>query len=131
MRFEEKYQDVLQNIEFAIVSVYRDHPELTDYDIADAVQALTRQYVAEAAKRYQPYTNLSDRANLVVQAAKNMCDWRLGRNTFETQEGEKIASPNNTLDEIIACLKRIHKSVQFWTKEGGRQGYLKFVSKYI
>jgi hypothetical protein len=25
--FEEQYQDVLQNIEFAIVSTYREHPE--------------------------------------------------------------------------------------------------------
>lgn len=131
MRIEEEYQDVLQNIEFAIVSVYRNHPELTDYDIADAIQALTRQYVAEATKRYPPYSNLSERAALVVQAAKNMCEWRLGRTAIETKEREKITGPGNSLDEIIACLKRIHKSVQFWTKEGGRQGYLKFVSKYV
>lgn len=90
MRFEEEYKDVLQNIEFAIVDVYRDHPELTDYDVADAIQALTRQYLAEATKRYPPYTNLSERANLVVQAVKSMCEWRLGRNTFETKEGEKL-----------------------------------------
>lgn len=131
MRLEEEYRDVLQNIEFAIVSVYRDHPELTDYDVADAIQILTRQYVAEATKRYPPFSNLSERAGLVVQAAKNMCEWRLGRTALETKESEKITGPENSLDEIIACLKRIHKSVQFWTKEGGRQGYLKFVSKYV
>lgn len=131
MKLEEEYRDVLQNIEFAIVSVYHDHPELTDYDVADAIQILARQYVAEATKRYPPYSNLSERAEMVVQAAKSMCEWRLGRNTLETNEGEKIAGPLNSLDEIIACLKRVHKSVQFWTQRGGRQGYLKFVSKYV
>lgn len=131
MRFEEEYEDVLQNLEAAIIGVYREEPGLTDYEVADAVQALTRQYVAEATKRYPPYSNLSERAEMVMQAAKSMCEWRLGRNTLETNEGEKIAGPSNSLDEIIACLKRIHKSVQFWTKEGGRQGYLKFASKYV
>ena len=29
-KFEEKYLDVLQNIEFGIVNVYRQHPELRD-----------------------------------------------------------------------------------------------------
>lgn len=131
MRFEEEYEDVLQNIEAAIIGVFRQEPDLTDYDVADAIQALTRLYVLEATKRFPPYVNLSERGEMVLKAAQSICEWRLGRSTFETREGEKIASPNNTLDEIIACLKRIHKSVQFWTKEGGRQGYLKFISKYV
>jgi hypothetical protein len=36
-----------------------------------------------------------------------------------------------TADEIVACLKRIRKSVQRWTKEGGRRGYLTFVEGYV
>jgi O6-methylguanine-DNA--protein-cysteine methyltransferase len=38
--FEEKYLDVLQNIEFGIVSVYREHPEMLDWDAFKAVEAL-------------------------------------------------------------------------------------------
>ena len=30
-----------------------------------------------------------------------------------------------------ACLKRIRKSVQRWNKEGGRQGYLTFVGRFV
>jgi hypothetical protein len=36
-----------------------------------------------------------------------------------------------TIDEIIACLKRIRKSINRWNKVGGRQGYLIFVSDFI
>ena len=36
-----------------------------------------------------------------------------------------------TRDEIIACLKRVRKSIHLWTREGGRQGYLTFVSRFI
>lgn len=31
--FEDKYLDVLQNIEMAIVGVYRQHKDLLDYDV--------------------------------------------------------------------------------------------------
>jgi hypothetical protein len=36
-----------------------------------------------------------------------------------------------TVDEIIACLKRIRRSIQFWQKKGGRQGYLTFISEFV
>ncbi len=131
MRFEEEYEDVLQNIEAAIIAVYRKLPELSDYDVADAMQLLARQYVAEETKRFPPYANISERADCVLQAAKAICEWRLGRNPIISSKGEKMAAPQNSLSEIIACLKRIHKSVQYWTKQGGRQGYLKFVSQFL
>ncbi len=31
----------------------------------------------------------------------------------------------------VHCLKKIQKSVPFWSEEGGSQGYLKFVNQYI
>ena len=43
MIVEEQYQDVLQNIEFAVATMYRRHPELTDY-------AVTLRYPGE----YEP-----------------------------------------------------------------------------
>lgn len=33
--------------------------------------------------------------------------------------------------EIVACLKRLRKSVQFWTKSGGRQGYLNYIVEFL
>jgi hypothetical protein len=35
------------------------------------------------------------------------------------------------VDVIIACLKRIRKSVEKWNKQGGRQGYLTFVEQFV
>jgi hypothetical protein len=34
-------------------------------------------------------------------------------------------------DVIVECLKRIRKSIQRWNREGGRQGYLKFVEQFV
>jgi len=63
-----------------------------------------------------------------------MCDLRLGNGTLETVDGDSIEfprEPGNSVDEIIACLKRIRKSVQLWNKREGRRGYLQFVDPFI
>ena len=52
--FEKRYQDVLQNIEFAITQMYRQHPQMTDWDTLAAVEALLRTYGAEKKGRQAP-----------------------------------------------------------------------------
>ncbi len=34
-------------------------------------------------------------------------------------------------DVLIACLKRIRKSVRYWSKQGGRRGYLAYVRNFL
>lgn len=36
-----------------------------------------------------------------------------------------------TVDEIIACIKRIRSSISLWTKQSGRQGYLAFINPFL
>ncbi len=70
----------------------------------------------------------------VFEAVKFMCDWRLGEPQSEDSEMpdlETLGLRPKTLDEIVACLKRIRKSISLWTKQGGRQGYLIFVSNFL
>ena len=44
---EEEYLDVFQNIESFIVSIYRETPELSNWDVEGALDVLIRQYQAE------------------------------------------------------------------------------------
>mgnify|MGYP001090903757 CR=1 FL=1 len=37
-RVKDEHLGVLQNIEFALVSTYREHPEMTDWDAMEAVK---------------------------------------------------------------------------------------------
>ena len=46
--FEDKYMDVLQNIEAAIHYIHVDNPELSDYDVDRALELLVRAYQGEA-----------------------------------------------------------------------------------
>jgi len=132
--FEERYEDVLQNIEFGIVQVYRDHPEMTDWQALDAVEAVLRKYQAETRGRQARLPTLDLVAEEARDRVETMCEWRLGRAApFMDEEEQRLEiSPEPiSLDEIIACLKRIRKSIKYWKRQGGQQGYLTFVEPFI
>lgn len=133
--FEKEYEDVLQNIEHTIVSAYREEPEISDWTVETALDGLTKTYLAEMRGRTPPRLRLDDREQALYDRLQTMCEWRLGRSpmTLEDEQGNPVETdiPPITLDEIIACLKRIQLSVKRWHKQGGRRGYLEFVSQYV
>ncbi len=130
---EDDYLDVLQNIEFAIVGVYKDEPDLLDYDVDQALNGLMAYYRAKDRGRNAKLPKLSEDSQQVFTSVKKMCDWRLGEDVLiEESSLAGLENPSSlTFGEIIMCLKRIRKSVKLWTKQGGRQGYLQFVSQYV
>ena len=88
--FEERYQDVLQNIEFGIVRVYQDHPEMTDWEALSAIEAMLRTYRAEAKGRQVAPPSLDPLAGEVYDFVKSMCEWRLGREMPFSKKGEPV-----------------------------------------
>lgn len=132
--FEKRYEDVLQNIEFGIVQVYHNHPEMTDWEALAAIEALLGTYRAEARSRQASPPSLNPLAEEVYDLVETMCEWRLGRETpFTRKDGGPVEFPVEpiTLDELMACLKRVRKSINRWRRQGDRQGYLTFVSQFI
>jgi hypothetical protein len=131
--FEELYKDVLQNIEFGIIEAYRRHPEMTDWEVSAAVEALLRNYQGETKGSQTTLPILRPLSQEVYESARAICEWRLGREPLRSHEGKPVIVPMTpiALDEIVTCLRRIRKSINHWTREGGRQGYLNFVNQYI
>jgi hypothetical protein len=129
--FEEDYLDVLQNIESAIISVYREHTELLDFQVENVLNALILAYQAEQQSRSPNPARFSPLEQEVHDRVRTICEWRLGRENL-SREGIEFAGPERlSLEEISACLKRIRKSVQKWSRREGRQGYLRFVDEFI
>ena len=132
MTVEEELQDVLQNIEFSIIQVYRGDPDLIDAEVLTAIEALIRLYGAEAHGKSLSMRSVRGTAKQVMESVQAMCEWRLGRTVFKDEEETSVESPSpKTVDDIVACLKRIQSSIKLWTQKGGRQGYLKFVQQFI
>ena len=130
MAFEDKYLDVLQNIEFPIQVVYKTRQDLTDYDVLSAIEALIDFYIAEERKREPRDFKLSEKSIEAYYGVKEMCDFRLGRDIQDDIKAE--ATPKSlSISEMTNCLKTIKNSINKWTKRNGRQGYLNFVKEYM
>ena len=130
MKVEDEYLDVLQNLEWAIVNEFRQDPSILDLDAREAANALVRRYEAELESRSATGAPLSERARRIFEAVRSMCEWRLGRAPAPDGPPSDLY-PNVSAAVLVLCLKRIRKSVDFWSKEGGRQGYLNFASQYL
>lgn len=104
---------------------------MTDYDVNKALSALIQTYRNEAAGKplINPGGNL---AILVYCQIAAICNWRLGRSPVFNKKGKSLSmrKPLNS-EPIILCLKRLRKSVETWTKQGGRQGYLTYISQFL
>lgn len=123
----EDYQDVLQNIETSVAKVWRSHPELTNYTVSRAYEAAVAQYHSEARQVTPKPPNLAGLDATVYTSICQICEWRLGRTSDKgLPEVEPIP-----VEDLVACLRRLHKSVDFWTRQGGRQGYLKLIEQYV
>ena len=127
---EDEFLPVLINIETAILAVYRENPELADYQVESALEALARTYAGEA-KNKPASTPKNPLAQEVYQVVKSICDWQLGRENLVDEEGQPIHLQVLSRDEMLAVLKRLRKSVQFWNKESGSQGYLNYIKQFI
>jgi hypothetical protein len=129
----EQFVDVLQNIESAIYSVYEAGPDLLDLDVIDALDALVRRYAAEQDGRTPPKLRLSAQAADVFEAAALACEWRLGRAALNGGDSGAMfpLDQANSVDDVLICLKRIRKSAHLWNEQGGRQGYLEYISAFL
>ena len=134
MDVEQDYLDVLQNIEAAIQAVYRNHAQLLDYDVEWALNLLIQHYQREHKTGNRTDMPIADPLKQTLYTAvRGMCEWRMGRETSDKPpDAQEIpASRQIDLEVTLACLKRIRKSVQTWTKREGRQGYLNFTSEFV
>lgn len=132
MKIEEEYQDVLQNLEFAIVRIYQNSPDLIDAEVLKAIASLIRIYGAEAQGKSISNRPLRGITKEVAEAVQAMGEIRLGRSPMGHEKGQAIVNTAPiSLDILVACLKRIESSIKFWTKERGRQGYLNYIQNFI
>lgn len=125
---EDDQLDVLQNIEFSIISVFREGHEVYDSVVMRALDTVINAYRAELRGNVLPSVQMDGPAGMIAERVQAVCETRLGR---KKQVFELDPDGIKTVDVVLACLKKIRKSVERWNKSGGRQGYLQFASRFI
>jgi hypothetical protein len=126
MKVEEEHFDVLQNMEFEIVQVYRSTSDLIDAEVLNAIESLIHSYNLEVKGGFAASPKVKGLSAIVAAAVKDASEIRLGRGS----KADELIEPK-TVQNIVDCLKRIQSSIKFWTKKNGRKGYLEYVSKFI
>ena len=129
---DEKYLDVMQNIESVIISAYKDDKSISDYSVMSILEALINMYTVEVTRRQPRPVKLSPQEQILFEGVREICEWRLGRGTLKDNLGQsKVDVGKKTVEEILIILKRLLKSVKFWNREEGRQGYLNYIRRFL
>jgi hypothetical protein len=133
MQLDSDYLDFLQNMEFAVVQVYKANPGLRDPDVIRAYDRLIKYY--ERKKKHLPgmEVTLEGNARLVFDAVFTICEWRRKKDPGETVELEGFDSSKGDVPivAVVRCLEKLLKSVNRWHKKDGMRGYLNFIINYI
>lgn len=115
----EAHLDLLQNIEFAIAAVYRDDPELVDWDALEALSAMIKRYTSELRGRPFRMPKLTERAQTVFGAIEDI---------FEIRD---TLTATETVEDRLRALKEVRASVRRHNKVDGRRGYLDFIVNFV
>ena len=130
MDVTREFTDILQNIESAIVTVCREHPDLKDADVLLATERLTGLYTREKKKLPTLPVSLPVKVMPLFEAMKDMCEIRLTRDSVNVADDE-IMGYRVPLRIMVVCLERLHDSMRFWNKKDGAKGYVNYVSQFI
>lgn len=140
---EEKYVDVLHNIEMGIVSVYRENESMTDWDALRGLETVLKYYQSKVKDREPKFISLNPLAQTTYERVLEICEMTLGNRPIIVEVNEKllgllpvkkrkeISADPKTKEEVIICLRRVLDSIHFWTKEAGRQGYLMYIDQFL
>ena len=127
MNVEEKFMDVLQNIESEVVRTWRKNPSMTDYAVTRVYEEAISYYASVAQAQPPKTTRLTGLDLQMFKSVQGAADRRLAGLT--TDDGTKIEPIAAT--DLVDCFKRLRKSVERWSRTGGRQGYLSFIVQFV
>ena len=127
MNSDDPYLEVLQNIEFAVVQVWKKNSTMTNYAVMRAYDAAISFYGALARQHAPKPISLTGIDALLFEEIQKVCEWRLGRTAGPTGE----AAPVVSTEVLVSCLRKVRKSVDHWTEQGGRQGYMQFIERFV
>jgi hypothetical protein len=118
-------------LESYVTHAFRKDPDLTDYQVIRAYEALLDTYAAEQVGRERRLTVSDPREVMLYEGLHEICEWMLGRKELILDQDPELYDPIQPVPVIQACLKRLVKSAKGWSRDNGRQGYLTFVSRFI
>ena len=101
---------------------------MNNYTVMRAYDAAIAEYSALSREHTPKPANLTGHDAVIFEEVRRICEWRLGH-TASPESDEKITPI--PVEDLVACLKKLRKSVDFWTRERGRSGYLEYIQDFL
>lgn len=115
---------MLRALELTIRDTYQHKPDLTDHNVRKVLDSHINVLQAEIKDRKPREVRLSAVERELHRALKQVVWLFLGRDPA-TPSPQPV-----TREEMLACLKRIQRSVDQMSKQG-RQGYVHFIDSFF
>lgn len=131
--FEDEYYSVLLSIESAVAEVYKTNPQLLDFNVDKALNGAVRTLNNQKRDRKPPTLKLKGDEQLMYDRFLSVVAMYSGESEFTTEDGQAIELEDfqtYSIDELIACFKRIQRSIKLMSDQG-RQGYLDFIKQFF
>lgn len=126
LSFEDEYFEVLQSIEHNIYEVYNSNHDIVDYNVNKVLNGLVRTLENKKRDRKPPRLKLKGDEQRIYDKLYSLAQLFTGEDdTFSELIDEPL-----TYDEMIACFKRIQRSIKLMSDQG-RQGYLNFIKQFF
>jgi|APSaa5957512622_1039677.scaffolds.fasta_scaffold65119_2 hypothetical protein len=133
MRIEEKFENVMLNIEMQVVSISDEAPNLHDASVDRVYNALLSKYKALLREREPREISLKAAEEKLYSLIAGACDFFTG-DSEEYGEGHfliELNAPKVSYENMVAILKHLRKSLRTWTKRGGSKGYIYYITQFM
>jgi hypothetical protein len=117
---EDSYLDVLQNIEFIIHKIYKEHGNINDRDVETALEYFIEMGKAQLDVPAKFLTQLPPNVQMIVDAVDDILDVR-----------ESFAGEKEDFITKLKCIYRILDSVKTHYRSNDNYSYLKFVGQFL
>jgi hypothetical protein len=121
----------LQELETAIVMIWRRHPDMTDYVANRAYEAAVQFHRARSRGHEPKPSGLTGLDLDAFNAVQQVCE-----NLLSTGAAPRKGLPTGntapiSLEKLLEYLRELNRSVERHTRHGGRQGYLQFIDDFL
>ncbi len=117
---EEKYLDILQNIEFAIHATYKEQGNITDRHVETALEYLLEMGKTQLGTPSKFLTTVPSNVQNVVDAVDEIFEMR-----------EEITDHKERLMDKLKCVYRVLDSVRTHYNPQNEYSYLNFIGQFL
>ena len=120
IRNEEPVADVLQNIEFIIHKIYREHRNITDRHVETALEYLLEMGKAQMDMPAKFLTKLSPNVQAIVDGVNDILEFR-----------ESFVKKREDFITKLKCIYRVLDSVRTHRDPRDDCSYLRFIGQFL